>query len=347
MENDGGRRTGFRWLSVFILLLAAPFCSNGQPTNLLSRLTPIPPFLELQAAARAAGIPLDGMSATTNTGGLSPGNSVTALITLHQKGNRLSQWLVYFEVVPTPRGKDLKPAKPLVLYTSMGGRFEFASIPATFCIRTIGPYQNVGDPVARDKSTLVSIDGGFLGLGMDKGAAVICRLNHTSEKTYVTNFDFRISGKPFSAARTNRNHQMAAKLHITPGEERAMASGEPALDSYFSSVSETPSLDGIMMKVVDFPSLWSILKNGGITPRFGMRVKQIAPISLQWNLPTRATVYQLPIFLTLNGRPAINAALLVTDPRPPLLACGGIVGFEAEDPDDSENYLTFRIISAR
>jgi len=346
MEKYGIQGGSFRRLSVLVLLLAAPFCSDGQPTNLLSRLTPIPPFLEVQAAAKAAGIPLDGMDPATNSDALSPGNSVTALITLHQKGNRLTQWLVYFQVVSPPKGKGPKPAKPLVLYTSLGGKFEFPRIPAVFRIRTIGPYEITDswkNPSVRDKSAQVTIDGGFLGLGLDKGAAVIYRLN----QAHATNFDFWISEKPISAEKITRNRQLAAKLQITPEEDRALASGSPALDSYFSSVSEVPSLDGIMMKVVSFPSLWSIVKNGGITPRFGMRIKKIAPVSLQWDLPTRAPVYQLPIFLTLNGQPAINATLLVTDPRPPLLACGGIVGFEAEDPAESDLYITFRIVSAQ
>jgi len=54
----------------------------------------------------------------------------------------------------------------------------------------------------------------------------------------------------------------------------------------------------------------------------------------------------LPMRVTLNQRPALYATLLVTDPHPPLLACSGIVGFVAQNPNDAENYMTFRVISA-
>jgi hypothetical protein len=49
----------------------------------------------------------------------------------------------------------------------------------------------------------------------------------------------------------------------------------------------------------------------------------------------------------LNHQPALNATLFVADPRPSLLACGGIVGFVAQNPNDDQNYVTLRVISTR
>ena len=349
MANHGLQRTKFPLSWVLILLLAAPLCSRGQSTNLLSRLEPIPPFPELQAAAKAAGIPLEGMSSDNNS--LAPGNSITALITLHQKGNRLSQWLVYFEVVDGTN--DTKPEKPMVLYNSLGDKFEFVRSPITFNIRTIGPYLDSesfwGNPVPKDKQASADADGAFLSLGLDKGAATIYRLKLAEAGTAATNFELWAWGKAPPASKAAKNRKLAAMLHVTGEEERAVAAWYPALSSYFDSVGQTPSLESIMLKVVHLPSLWSIVKHASITAYIGINPNGIHPLALpaQWNLPGHAPVYTLPMFIRLNNQPALNATLLVTDPRAPLLACGGIVGFVAENPVDSENYMILRVISAR
>ena len=100
---------------------------------------------------------------------------------------------------------------------------------------------------------------------------------------------------------------------------------------------------------MDFPSLWSIVKHGGINAGIEFQLKDVHPVTLptQWNLPGDAPVYTLPMSITLNGQSAINSTLLITDPRPPLLGCGGIIGFVAENPTDSQNYMTLRVISAQ
>jgi hypothetical protein len=337
---------------IALLLLAARFCAAEPEAHLLSRLNPIPPFPEAVTAAKTAGIPLDSFNSLASDATLSPGNSVTALITLHQKGNHLTQWLVYFEVIGATNSPASKSNKLLVLYSSTGHRFEFRQNPVTLRIRSIGPYLDTtsiwGNPVPRDKSAVLSINEGFLSLGMDKGAAAIYRLNRAREQMHLTNFNFSVSEKPFKPERIAGDSRLAAQLHVTPDDERAMAGWYPALYSYFNSVGQTPNLDTIMLKVIHLPSLWSVVKHAGINPRFDIG-HDIAPLAMPsgWDLPGHAPVYKLPSSLALNDEPAINATLFVTDPHPPLLTCGGIIGFMAENPVDTENYLTLRIISAR
>ncbi|HTR43381.1 MAG TPA: hypothetical protein VMH87_17350 [Pseudomonadales bacterium] len=331
--------------------MAAACLGNAEPsTNLLSRLEPVPPFPELQKAAKTMHIPLDGMKPLTNAPVLVPGNSITALITLHQKGNRLTQWLVYFEVVASTN--STKPEKPLVLYNSMGDKFEFTRSPAAFSIRSIGPYVDSdsfwGNPVAKDKRANAAIDGAFLSLGLDKGAAAIYRVRQDKQDG-ATNFDFGVEPKPPPAAKIAHNRKLATELKITPEEERALAAWFPAMNSYFTSVGNTPNLQGILMKVMSFPSLWSIVKHGGVNAEIGFGLSKVHPVTLpaQWNIPGGAAVYSLPMSIDLNGQPAINSTLLITNPHPPLLGCGGIIGFIAENPNDSQNYMTLRVISAQ
>jgi hypothetical protein len=339
-----------KYFLIAVLLLAARFCGAEPETNLLSRLQPIPPFPEVAAAAKTAGIPLDGIHPSTNSGALASGDSVTALITLHQKGNRRTQWLVYFQIGAGTN--SAKAEKSTVLYNSMGDKFEFVRSPVTFNIRTLGPYVDSdsfwGNPVPKDKHARAFVDGSFLSLGLDKGAAAIYRFDLEKEKTKATNFDFWVSSKPPDAKKINRNRTLAAALHVTPDEERALAGWSTTMYSYFNAVGETPNLDTILLKVLDFPSLWSIVKHGGVTAWIWLDLEEVRPLELpaQWDLPGDAPVYTLPLSVRINDQPAMNATLLITNPHPPLLACGGIIGFVAEDPADSENYMTLRVISA-
>ena len=75
-------------------------------------------------------------------------------------------------------------------------------------------------------------------------------------------------------------------------------------------------------------------------------VSQIT-LPAQWGVPDGSRVFTLPIRVELSQQPALNATLLVTDPRPSLLACGGIVGFVAQNPKNDEIYVTLRVISTR
>jgi hypothetical protein len=54
----------------------------------------------------------------------------------------------------------------------------------------------------------------------------------------------------------------------------------------------------------------------------------------------------LPTTLSIHDHEALALTMIVAPPRPPLLACGGIIGLLAENPEDAENYMTIRIISA-
>ena len=54
----------------------------------------------------------------------------------------------------------------------------------------------------------------------------------------------------------------------------------------------------------------------------------------------------MPTLLTINKHATLATTMLVTAPRSPLLVCGGVLGFVAENPEVAENYLTLRIIGA-
>ena len=334
---------------IFFSLLLAVCSARAQDTNLLLKLEPAPLFADLCAAAKANAIPVDGIMPATSTNQLVPGDSLTALITLHQKNGHRTEWLVYFQVAAMTNNPKAQTNKPEVLYNSTGDRYEFSNSPVMFGIRSIGPYTDYdsfwGKPVAKDNDASASVNGAFLGPGLERGAAVIKRLY----AAHGTNFNFWISDQRPSPKEIEKNKKLATALNITPEEKLALASWPPALISYFTAVGETPDLDGIMWKVVNLPSMWSMVRHVGVTAQIGMDFDKVGPLTLPagWKLPGGSNVFTLPIFVELNQQPALNAALFVTAPRPAFLACGGIVGFVAWNPVGEENYVTLRVISTR
>jgi hypothetical protein len=335
--------------SVLFCLLLAVSAASGQDTNLLLKLEPVAPFPELRAAAAAHGFSIADLVPAAATNTLSPGDSLTALIALHQKGNQRTEWLVNFQVVPATNDPPAKPPQPEVLYNSMGDKFEFANSPVSFQIRTLGPYVETesfwGKPVAKENHAQVSVNGAFLSLGLDKGADAINRLY----RAHATNFNFWVTPQPPSSREAQTNQELAAALKVTPEEKRFLASWFPALMCYFEAVGETPDLDTIMWKVVNLPSMWSIVRHVGVTAWMGLDFANVGRLTLpaEWGVPVGSPVFTLPLIVELNQQPALNATLLVTDPRPSLLACGGIVGFVAQNPKNDQTYVTLRVISTR
>lgn len=338
----------------FILLFAlTPLLrAIGQDAHFLSQLEPVPPLLELQAVAKSNNISPAGIGPLTATNVL-PGDSLTTLITLHQKHNRLTQWLVYFEVVAGSNQPSARKPKPVVLYNSVGDKFEFPRVPVAFRIRTLGPYVNSasvwGAPVPRDSYGHATVNGTFLALGLDRCLAALYRLDPLSRKTGATNLDLEPSDKPFPDATVKKNQKLAALMHVTPEERRSLAIGEPALMNYFEAVGETPDLEDIMWKVISFPSVWSIVKHAGISGSLEIDIHKIRPISLPpgWDFPGHNQAFTFPMSILLNDKPALNTTFIITSPSPSLVACGGIVGFVAQNPDDDQIYLTLRVISAQ
>lgn len=310
------------------------------------KFRPTAPCAAAVASAQANKIPVNQIDPTLDGDALNQGDSITGLVTLHEKGARQTQWLVYMEVVtPGPKDDLDKPQKPMVLYTTGGNKFEFGSSPKMVTVRTLGPFVESSDKrkiKADDKTARFALDKGFLSLGLDRGAAAVMRLKMTKEHG---NFGF--AGEPFSDSEIAKGRKLAETAHITTDDERALCGSCPALLSYFNFAQHTPGLQDIFFKVVDMPSVWSMVRHVGVSANLKFETEQFrAADAFAWEASGHAPVYYFPMQLDLNNQPALKLTLVVTAPKPPLLGCGGIVGMLAEKPGEKETYLTLRIISA-
>ncbi len=153
---------------------------------------------------------------------------------------------------------------------------------------------------------------------------------------------------PFSDAEIQHNRKSLGNIRLSPEEERALGGSCPALMSYLNIVQHTEHLKDILFQLVDLPSVWSMVRHGGVNANLAIQQDHLALADAAiWGLHDPRPLYDMPLLVELNKQPALKVTLTVTTPLPPLLACGGIVGFVAERPGDKETYLTVRVISAR
>jgi hypothetical protein len=331
---------------------ASCLSAQGAQMELAAKFVPVQPCSGLVNAARTNQILLDPIENPTDGDAINPGDSLTALVTFCEKNGQRTQWLLYLEAVtPNAQEQSVKPAPSMVMHSSTGNKLEFKPLPTIVTLRTLGPFAEPDakrkPPKALDKSARFTVNQGFLALGLDRAAAVVLRLNQV-DPNHERKGSFAFNSKPFSETEITKNRKMAESLQLTAEDERALAGSAPALMSYFAIVQETAGLDDILFKIVDLPSLWSMIRHGGVNANIRFDIKHIAmaPDALL-TLPTNPKLYQFPVVLDLNNQPALNITFLATAPQSPLLTCGGIVGMLVERPDGKGTYLTLRVISAQ
>ena len=322
--------------------------AENTASNSVAKLNAVPPCASVVAVAEAKRIPLGRIDPQTETNRLDPGDSISALITLFEKGKWRNQWLVYLEVVaPNEKERVEKPEAPMVLYSSFGGTQSCVSAPAFVVVRTLGPFtestKRVNPAKAPEKSARFALNKGFLSLGFHHAAAAFQRFDQGS-----VHGSWTVKHTPFTDAEIARGQELAAQLKLTADEEHALIGSIPALFSFFEVIQNAPGLTDIFFDIVDLPSVWSLVRNAGIKGvgiHFRKGVTEAKPAL--WGLPDRTPAYHLPLVLELNQQPALKLTFVVTSPDPPLLACAGVVGLLAERPDNAQKHLTLRILSAR
>ena len=293
------------------------------------KLKAVPVCPAVAETARTNHIPLsDFAPPSPATNALRAGDAATVLGHLVLKKSE-AQWLLRVEAAPGPTNPPAQKPAPYVV-KMFGTNLEFESRPVPANLRMLGPFTAAGTKrfKPQDNRDQFSLNESFLSLGLDRAAAITWR------RIQATNGTAGSSPAP-------------AKPNFTPEEQRAIAGAAPALMSYLDIVQHTEGLEDILFKLVELPSLWSIIKHRGVQAGiyFGESAAPADPAD--WGLPASTPVYYFPGMLRLNGQPALKITLIVTAPRPPLLVCGGVVGLLAEKIGDDETYLTLRVISAQ
>ena len=331
-----------RFQAVVVLFVLFSVSRTWSDSGLLSKLHSVPPCAELLAVAGANQIPIEQIDPLSDAGTLKAGDSITALVVLDDKGKRRMQWLLYLKVSGAKTGTN--KSSRMVMHSSTGSRLEFVSTPAEVTLRTLGPFD--ASPRKRalkhhDKTAQFTLDEGFLALGLDRAAVALMRLRQSKVKG-----SFGFSSRPFPQGAITKTRKITHPVRLTADEERALAGAAPALMSYFNIVQRTEGLSEILFELIDLPSMWSLLRKGGVNTNFRFANENLGPADdSAWNLGL--PVYNVPLVLELNKHHALDITFVATAPRSPLLPCAGVVALLAEKPGQKETYLSLRILSAR
>ncbi len=298
------------------------------------------PCAALAGVARSHGIPLEGVDQSSEGAVVNPGDSVTALVTLVEKSHR-TEWLLYVSADRQNPSATNKPSR-MVMHSTTGRKFEFESTRVPVSVRTLGPYDASNQThklKPTDKTARVSLQQGYLALGLDNAAKAAMRLRKSKTKGGLA-----YGPRSFGEKALARGRELTNVIHLTVEEERALGGAGPALESYFTIVQQTEGLSDILFKLVDLPSMWSIARNRGVSANFQFGNK---PIRERKVVAGNPAVYEMPVALELNGQDALHITLVATRPQPPLLACAGITGLVAARPGAKDTYLTVQLLSAK
>ncbi len=297
------------------------------------------PCAALASTARSHGIPLAGVDQSGEGVAVNPGDSVTALVTLVEKSHR-TEWLLHLIADRRDPSATNKPSK-IAMHSTTGRKFEFESTRVPVSVRTLGPH-DVPDQKRKlksmDKTAHASLQQGYLALGLDHAAKAAMRLRESK-----TRGGLAYGPRPFGEKALARGRELTNIVHLTVEEEHALGGAGPALESYFTIVQQTEGLSDILFKLIDLPSMWSIARNRGVTVNFQFGHKAIRERPVAAGNP----VYEIPVALELNDQDALHITLVATRPRPPLLACAGIIGLVATRPGAKDTYLAVQLLSAK
>lgn len=147
----------------------------------------------------------------------------------------------------------------------------------------------------------------------------------------------------------NGLHSAAVELHagtarLEPEELSPVVAGVRSLQALLELIEDAPLLSPLLWRVVEKPSLWSVITHLGVEPSItlGAAVEAAAPLP---HAP--APALRTPLLLALNGATALRCSIVSVPPRAPYSAGAGIVALVAERPDASRARFELRVLAAR
>src|SRR4051812_40470088 len=176
------------------------------------KFAPVAIFPSVKEAARTNKIPIEGIDLPSMADVLNPGDSVTASITVFEKRGK-SQWLLYVEAVePTAEEKARKPLPSTTWYVGAGDKVTFAGSEAPISLRLLGPFSDGAGkpPKAQDQKARITLNPGFLGIGLDEAAGAFHRMRQNK-----LHGNFPVRGRPFTEAEVAAGKKTMAVLQLS------------------------------------------------------------------------------------------------------------------------------------
>jgi hypothetical protein len=311
--------------------------ASGALPDMASQLDMLP---ALRSAALDHGIRLDGFDPIEPVGKLRAGDSVTAVFTTF-KGKRFKQWVVELMVL-APSDGNRGVTEDAVMYTATGHRMQFRSGIAEMTVRIVGPMADgaEGSTECPEKTVATTAHQDFLRMGAYGLCRVVTRFTDRGEEPRVG-----YSTVPFSPADIEKGKAIAKANHVTREDELAFAGGAEALNEFTRNASEIPGILGIASQGIDWPSIWTMLREMNFNIWSVIDWKGTVLVDQGFNGDSMR-VYHLPFDLYMFGSHISRGGWFITTPDSPLTVCGGVVGVWLQSVDHPESRMVMRVIAA-
>jgi hypothetical protein len=288
-----------------------------------------------------------------------PGDEVTALVNLASFDGTFSpeQWIIRLRLARQETGaKPGGRTRDVTYYTNAGDVFAFHTAVTPMDLETVGPVRS-GTPAGADvaaKRARIGVSTDYLTLNLGRTAKVLITLKENSEKNSGRHYDLSAGPTLFPRAGWAANRRNLDDLGLTEGDRRSFTGSLPALSQFLDIVRGTPGLQEILLKVLDKPSLIDVFRHGARADvSFEFVGADLPPAGkpggreLFWTDGAEREFGFLAFSLMVFGKPVLNVGLFVTQPRPPLEVCAGILGLVAWSPSRADKVVVVRVQSSR
>jgi hypothetical protein len=128
-----------------------------------------------------------------------------------------------------------------------------------------------------------------------------------------------------------------------------MYGGFATLTAFLRIIKNNELLSSVLWRVIDRPSIFSILFHGGVTLSLNAQLTAATPLpdaDLTGEL-SKLPGYRTTLRLEANGSPVLNAIMWVTEPQSPYRLSGGIIVLEGFRPSDARVRFRMELLAAR
>jgi hypothetical protein len=304
-----------------------------------------------RALAAHEGFALDDVPVGDAGAAAGPGDSITALVGLSSFDGRLAprQWIIRLRLAGLKA--QAVATRDVTYYTNVGDAFVFHSAVTAMELETLGPVQADSGPGLHldPKRRRIAVNTDFLTLNLNRTVTVLVQMKEREKKSPGLIFDLTARTEAFSPAELEAGRRGLQVFDLTAADRRSFAGSVPALAQFLDIVRNAPDLQGILMEVLDKPSVIDVLRHGaqanlafnfiGAGPSQGRE--------LFWKDGRDHDFGLLAFALEVFGKPALMVALYVTPPRPPLEVSAGILGLVAWSPSKPDKVVVVRVLSSR
>lgn len=332
---------------LFLLLALGAIPSVGAQDKIVESPFGIAPFPSAMAYATNHGFAGKKVELAPEDTPARPGDEAIYLLTLQQASGR-TQWFVrLISRQPDPAHGDATTLPGDTIHTSTGLELHYTNTPTALDIEFIGPFapegRNAPKVTVSRGHTLVSTESLESGIIRYCESALV--ISARMRVAGVENPYYTGSNAKFKADQIEAGKKAVAPFGLTPEDERRAFSVYFALRAFYQACSDIPACRDVLEQVIQKPSAWSLVKNLGVGMNFEYGWHRVQSLKLD-DLPDAGPAYILPLRLSANQQPTLDAVLLATTTRPPLRTCAGIIALTAAHPTDEHKRVFLRLLSA-